>query len=326
MPKRLSNQSVTDFAAGVTHIADNEVPLAEGLRALAGETNDRQLAVTFAAVADAVERGATFEEALQLQSDRLPEHVQGLALAGMRSGRLAEIFAQYVSGQYAVAALRRRVWAALAYPAILLVLVTALVVFIQGYVVSEAAELYNDFGFQLPLVTRIALSFSGARAWSALGALAALAVAWLALRAFYGAALTHRVLTAAPVVGPLWRFTSLCQFSRLLALLLREKVPLPESLRLAAEGVGDDYLRSGCQEVIASVEQGASLSDACLRAAGSPVPSRRWYVGAKARIHWSRRSKAPATCSRAARSRKARSSPLCCRCWRFCWSWPSCCF
>ena len=53
----------------------------------------------------------------------------------------------------------------------------------------------------------------------------------------------------------------MARFSRLMAMLLQQQVPLAESLRLTANGLHDAYLARACRKVAKEVEQGRSISD-----------------------------------------------------------------
>src|SRR5262249_22151350 len=65
-----------------------------------------------------------------------------------------------------------------------------------------------------------------------------------------------------PIVGPVWRSTSLAEFCHLLALLLESDLPLPEALRLTGEGVQNADFDRSCQVVASQVESGAPLAQA----------------------------------------------------------------
>jgi type II secretory pathway component PulF len=73
-----------------------------------------------------------------------------------------------------------------------------------------------------------------------------------------------------PVIGPLWRWGRLAYFSRLMGLLLDQRVPLPEALRLTAAGLPNTALAAACHRAAAAVEAGRPL--AASLAAQRPFP------------------------------------------------------
>jgi type IV pilus assembly protein PilC len=54
----------------------------------------------------------------------------------------------------------------------------------------------------------------------------------------------------------------LSEFCSLLAILVDNRVPLPEALRLTAAGLTDANLRDGCRRLAERVEEGAPMADA----------------------------------------------------------------
>jgi type IV pilus assembly protein PilC len=81
-------------------------------------------------------------------------------LAGERSGNLLEVLERYVSFQRISLTFRKKLITSLIYPCVLMVLVTALVIFMFAYVVPQFATLYDQLGSKLPAMTIYLLNFS----------------------------------------------------------------------------------------------------------------------------------------------------------------------
>jgi type II secretory pathway component PulF len=71
----------------------------------------------------------------------------------------------------------------------------------------------------------------------------------------------RRVVYLVPIAGPLWRASGLVEFSQLMGILLAEGVPLPEALRLAADGVSDPSLAAAARRAADAVESGLPLAE-----------------------------------------------------------------
>ena len=237
------------------------LPLGAGLRALADELPGRRLPRVLRRLADRLDAGDDLLAALESQGRSLPEHLRGLMLAGVRSGRLAEVLEEYVDLQHSQSELRRRVWLALAYPFILLLLMTALAALASVYVVDEFAKIFKDFETGLPMMTLLAINGSRPMTWFFVG-LVGMSVAiplllWLAPAAGW----VWPVLYRLPMVGPLLRWSHLAQFSRLMGLLLEQEVSLPDALRVTAAGLRNANLARGCRRVADDVEKGRPLDE-----------------------------------------------------------------
>jgi type II secretory pathway component PulF len=111
---KLSSAESTDLAMHVAGLADAGLPLDTGLRALADELRGGRLAGVLRAMAKQLEAGATLDDAIAAQGDRLPAHLRGLVTAGVRSGRLAQVLSEFVEARRTAADLRRRALLSLA--------------------------------------------------------------------------------------------------------------------------------------------------------------------------------------------------------------------
>ena len=105
------------------------MPLEGGLAALADEVGRPRLARVLRNLAARLERGEKLETAIAAQGSRLPADLRGLIVAGVRSGRLPIVLDQFAALARRQQDLRRRVLLTLAYPALLLGIMAALMVF-----------------------------------------------------------------------------------------------------------------------------------------------------------------------------------------------------
>ncbi len=128
-------------------------------------------------------------------------------------------------------------------------------------VVPQFATVFRDFKSDLPMVTRAIIAFSRVIVpilGYAFVACAAVAVLMLVI----GRRRRRWILNRLPLFGALWRYSGLAEMACLLRILIASDVPLPEALRLTADGIGDADLTPGCRQAAARVESGTSLADA----------------------------------------------------------------
>ena len=139
------------------------------MRALAEEIARPQLARVLRNLAARLERGEKLEAAIAAQGSRLPAHLRGLIVAGVRSGRLPIVLDQFAALARRQQDLRRRVLLALAYPAVLLGIMAALMVFCHLLLIQQFVQIFRDFNTRLPDLTLFFVRFSGVVAWTMLG-------------------------------------------------------------------------------------------------------------------------------------------------------------
>jgi general secretion pathway protein F len=259
--RRLSAAEAAELAAGVSELAKAGLPLPEGLRAMAEEWPTRRLRSVLLDLADKVERGVSLEDALGSIGGRLPIHLRGLITAGIRSGRLAEALEQFVDLERTQHELRRLVWLNLAYPAFLMVVMSFLAIQLCFLIVPQFGHIFRDFKTDLPGITIMVLQGAKPFAYVLITITAMMLVIPLIISTRIVGSWISPAFYILPFIGPLLRWSQMAQFSRLMAMLLTQEIPLPESLRLAGKGMHDAYLARACRGVAAEIEQGRPLSE-----------------------------------------------------------------
>jgi type II secretory pathway component PulF len=290
---RLTAEETVDVGQQLAELAKAGMPLGPGLRAMAAEMSRRCVARMLRRLADRLDAGASLEEALTALGKRFPAHLRGLLLAGVRTGRVSEAMEEFVALENTRLELRRRVRLSMAYPCVLLVSVVVLLAFICTSIIPGFRTIFDDFGAELPALTRLIVvggTPEVALALVVFGAAVLAVVAWMALSRSVSA---RRLLYWVPWIGPVSRWAGLFRFCRLASMLLEQQVPLPEAFRLAAAGLREADLSAACREAARTAEAGASLSESL---AG------RWQFPAGLRhlAEWGERTSNPAAAFQAA--------------------------
>src|SRR5262249_10988884 len=107
-------------------------------------------------------------------------------------------------------------------------------------------------------------------------------VSWLTAPLFLGPGLLRSLASRIPMIGGVWRWTSLAEFCHLLALLLDNHLPLDEALRLTGEGVQDRDMHTASERLTAAVYL-------VQRLAGAMVARREFPSGLPRLVAWSER-------------------------------------
>src|SRR5436190_10623006 len=105
---RLSADDAARFSEQLAGLTSAGLPLGPGLRAAALEMGPGRLRSSLAAMARAVEAGASVEEAVEAQGGRLPAHLKGLVRIGSRTGRTGPVLGRFVASVNVGVDLRRR--------------------------------------------------------------------------------------------------------------------------------------------------------------------------------------------------------------------------
>jgi type IV pilus assembly protein PilC len=170
---------------------------------------------------------------------------------------------------------RKKILLSLLYPAILIVLVALLVVFLVTFVVPRFAELYETTNAELPVLTRWLIAVGDQRAGATIviagpGAGGGVVGGRLYLRTEAGEDGLRPVKMNCPVVSEIWTKYQVAQISRLLSTLLTGGIPLVQGLETAAESIGSPLLRQALDKSRQMVREGQSLSSALRPRASFP--------------------------------------------------------
>ena len=252
-----NQQFVTLIRAGL--------PILRALDLLAERLTDPKLSSHIRNVRDEVKSGSLLSDAFAKQGVFPPIYVTSV-LAGERSGSLAEVIERFVTYQKLALSVRKKLLVSLMYPALLIVLVTCLIVFLVTYVVPNFAELYNSMQAQLPTPTLILIAIGTTARGYVLFGFAGLIAAAIALRAWgktaRGQEAFDRALLKVPILGEVWLKYQVAQFSRVLSTLLIGGIPLMQALDTSADSLGTQVLKKVLQQATKLVREGQSLSGA----------------------------------------------------------------
>ncbi|MBV8642700.1 MAG: type II secretion system F family protein [Candidatus Eremiobacteraeota bacterium] len=243
------------------------VPLRRALDVTIERAGDGVLRESLRGILADVEHGT----ALSVAMGRRPRTFAPLTVAMVRAGEAGGILDDVLDRLAALlerdADLRKKVRAALAYPAVVLTTATLLVLFLVARVVPAFAPLFETFHVTLPFTTRALLATGAAlqapAAWLALmvsSAIPPLVVA-VAARTPRGALLLDRVRLHLPIIGPLLRKAITARVARMLATLLRAGIELVAALDVVRPVAGSPRFAAALAQVDLGLRAGESLTE-----------------------------------------------------------------
>jgi type IV pilus assembly protein PilC len=214
-------------------------------------------------VAARVKTGESISQAFEAQGG-FPLVYTTTLLAGERSGNLEEVLQRYLDFQRVSLTFRKKLKASLIYPALLIVMVTGLFIFLITFVVPRFAQLYEQLDTQLPAMTVLLMDVGhNAQHYGIYFGVAMIGLGYLFYRwakTDSGAALIDRVRIGIPVFGDVWLKYQVGLFSRTLATLLTGGLPLVPSLETAARSIDSRQVANAVFRSVDTVREGKGLS------------------------------------------------------------------
>lgn len=264
----VSAHGLAEFTRQLGTLVQAGLPLLRALQVLERQERRPALRCVIADLAAAIVAGDSLSQAMARERRVFPEVYVGMVRAGEAGGRLEVALLQLARFLEKADRIRRRVQAALYYPAAVLVVTVLILVGLMLFVVPKFRVIFQEQlrGAELPGLTQAVLAasdFVGAHAaWLAL-AVAGLFAGRALVRATAGG---RRFLDATalrlPALGELRRKTAVARFARTLGTLLGNGVPILQALEVARDTAGNAVFAAALDAVRERVQAGAGVAAA----------------------------------------------------------------
>jgi len=266
--KRLSAKQLTLFTRQLATLTQVS-PLEEALRTIARQSEREHVRDVLLSVHGAVTEGRRLSDAMGREARSFPPLYRAMISAGEGSGTLPQILERLASLLERQAQVRSKVLSALAYPVILAIVASFVVLALMIFVVPKVVEQFDTVGQALPLLTRIVIALSeflGAWWWALLGGVMLLTFLIRQALKNEGRRLkVDRRLIELPLFGRLIRDLHAARMARTLSTMVASRLPLLEGLKLTSQTVHNRALRAASQEITEAIRVGGSLSAALKR-------------------------------------------------------------
>lgn len=262
-PRTLRPQELSDLCRQLSTLLASGVSLVRALTIISQDEGiSAGLRRVYESVLSEVRKGSSLSDALEAQQV-FPALMLGMVRAGEGSGRLDRV-AERLAVHYEKAhQMNQQVKSALMYPMILAVLSVAVV--IVTFVLPQFSDLFSTMD-SLPAVTLALMAFSDfmvTKWYLLLLGLAALAAALRAVLRVPSVRLAFdRGKLTMPVFGRLNRIICTARFARTISSLYASGLPIITALQTARDTIGNAYIVSQFDAVLAQVRSGVSLSAA----------------------------------------------------------------
>lgn len=182
---------------------------------------------------------------------------------GEMTGKLEDIFLRLSQHLEFEHEMRNRVKAALRYPLFVIIAMAVAVLIVNIFVIPTFAKLYEGFGAQLPLLTRVLIGFSNftLNYWPLLaaGAVGVFVAVRMWLASPQGRYRWDRIKLRLPIAGKIITKATLSRFARSFALSMQSGVPMVQALTVVARVVENDFIGSRIEQMRDGVERGEAI-------------------------------------------------------------------
>ncbi|GHT86045.1 type II secretion system protein GspF [Betaproteobacteria bacterium] len=242
------------------------LPLDRALRVLIGMATRPSVETLLADIFKSVKGGSALSQALLPHQALFGDFYLNMVRSGEVGGQLAEVLGRLNEHLERAKALREAAVSALIYPAFLVLVATASVIMMLGFVVPQFEGLFKELGDGLPLITQMVVGmghFVGDWWWAmAVAAMLAWGVGkrWLATPE--GRLVRDHTILKLPLIGGVVQKYEATRFTRSLGTLLGNGVPIVTALSIASATMSNHLLRNRMTPVGPMIKQGGRLANA----------------------------------------------------------------
>jgi general secretion pathway protein F len=261
---RVRQRDVTLMTRQLATLVGAGFPLVSALEALLPQIKSYAFNKVLAQIKDSIVEGNSFAGAISLYPDTFSPLYKNMVRAGESSGTLEIVLDKLADIMEKQQKLKNRIQSALAYPALMTVMGTLILVLLLVYIVPSITAIFADVNQALPAPTLFLIGTSNlfkSYWW-------VLVIVIISFLIFFrqfkktekGRALIDKMLLTMPMVGPLIQKLAVARFSRTLGSLLANGVSMLQSMDIAKNIAGNVIISEAVEIAAREVGQGQGLA------------------------------------------------------------------
>jgi type IV pilus assembly protein PilC len=274
---KIGRKRLEEFTRQMATLLDAGLPLLRSVLTLKEQSRDDSETIVLEAIADGIEGGCSFSDALRTQSKSFSPLYINMVRAGEASGNLDQVLTRLADHMEKSAAIRSRIKAALAYPVAVLTIAMVITAGLMIFIVPKFGLIFAEMlgGEPLPALTEFVMGISHTMMHEVhliFGGLAVLLVsARLLKRIPWGSRLFDLVGLRMPPFGNLVTKAAVAQFAQTLSTLIRSGVSVLQALDIVRDTSSNAVVADAVQTVHNAVREGETMSDPLRQAAVFPA-------------------------------------------------------
>jgi len=260
---RVQHVDILLFSRQIHTLLKAGVPIMRALNGLQESATNPAMKEVIRDVRESLEAGRELSVSLARHPKVFSSFYISMVRVGEATGLLDEIFLRLFEHLEFERFMREQVKSALRYPMFVVIAMAVAIVVVNLFVIPAFAKVFQGFGAELPLMTRLLLGFSDFMVtwWPAM--LVALIGGIVAFRAWVG---THAgrmqweaLALRFPIAGKIVSKAAMARFARSFALSTRSGVPDIQALSNSAQTVDNSYIAAKIEGMRDTVERGESV-------------------------------------------------------------------
>lgn len=265
--KRVGYDDLAQFCFYVEQLVAGGVPLLEGLSDVRDSVANPALRHTIGVVIQDIEQGSTLSQAMREHPKVFDEVFTSLVEAGEYSGDLDAVLRNIGENIKWQDEIIKKTKKAMRYPIGALIVLLIATYFLMVLVVPPLTKLLSSLGQDLPgyTIALIATSEFVQTQWKAM--IITVVAAWVSIKLVVRLIpgidyFWDKVKIRIPGIGPVFEKLLLSRFSNIFGMLYGSGVSVIDALKISRGALGNKFVAKGMDDIIESIVNGSSLSQA----------------------------------------------------------------
>jgi general secretion pathway protein F len=262
-PRRVTQDNVAVFTREIATLLKAGLPLDRSMEILLNLSENESVKELLSSIRNEVRGGSSLSKALDQHRDVFSRFYINMVRAGEAGGAQPDVLRRLAEYMERAKELRESIVSALIYPAILVAVAVLSIAVLMIFVVPQFKQIFDQAGQALPIATRVVL-WTGEFLrgyWLLLIAALVLAAFWMA-KSLANPVSRYRWderFLRLPLFGDLVAKVEMARFSRTLATLMHNGVPLLTGLSIVRETMGNLIMSEAVGRVAAELKEGRGL-------------------------------------------------------------------
>lgn len=265
---KLSRVSLKEKLFFVQHLGlmlKSGISLSVALKTLSNQTKNKYFQYVLSDMSSRVERGESFADALAKYPKVFGELFVSMVEAGEMSGKLEDVLNQIFLQMKKEHALISKVKGALTYPAVIVMAMFGIGIFMMVMVVPKITGMFSQMDAELPVATKILIGVSDAITENGLLTLIVFIVSVLVLvkvlKTYKGKYIFQAMLLKFPIIGPIVKKINLARFARNISSLLKTDIMIIKTFQITASVLGNLHYRKALEDMAQKIKKGGKLNE-----------------------------------------------------------------
>lgn len=267
---RIKQRILTQASRQLAILIQADTPVSEALKVTALQFEGSPMRKSLLDVRTQVLEGRRMSEAMAADKKTYSDLYCSMVAAGENSGQLGQVFDRLAGDLEAAQKVRRKILGATIYPMVLTVVALSVIVILMVKVVPKVVEQFESFNQELPMLTKMTISFSEwlqAYGLIAGGIVAALTIGvWQSLKIKNIRRRIDKFVLNLPFIGKLNREMNAARFARTMSGLIDSGTPVLQAIGTAKNTLKNIIMREATDEVVEQVRGGSSVGAAMKKA------------------------------------------------------------